>query len=101
MFKALFSLVFNLLATIIQAICYPLNLIITNALPDLSSKINEVTNGIGNLFSTLTWALGLIPNPIVETLLFIITVEVAKHTIFFFFHTLTKIWTVIQKLKFW
>lgn len=101
MFKALFTLVFNLLATIIQVVCLPLNLAITNALPDLTTKINQVTNTINDIFSTLTWALGLIPDVLVETLLFIVTVEIAKHTIFVSTHTLTKIWTVIQKLKFW
>lgn len=101
MFKALFKLIFNLLATIIQVVCLPLNLVITNALPDLTTKINQVTNTINDIFSTLTWALGLIPDVLVETLLFIVTVEIAKHTIFVSTHTLTKIWTVIQKLKFW
>lgn len=101
MFKALFKLIFNLLATIIQVVCLPLNLVVTNALPDLTTKINQVTNTINDIFSTLTWALGLIPDVLVETLLFIVTVEIAKHTIFVSTHTLTKIWTVIQKLKFW
>lgn len=101
MFKALFKLIFNLLATIIQLVCYPLNLAITNALPDLTNKITQVTNSINDIFSTLTWALGLIPDVLVETLLFIVSVEIAKHTIFVSTHTLTKIWTIIQKLKFW
>lgn len=101
MFKALFKVIFNLLATIIQLVCLPLNLIITNALPDLTTKINQIANTINDIFSTLTWALGLIPDALVETLLFIVTVEIAKHTIFVSTHTLIKVWTVIQKLKFW
>ena len=46
MFKALFNIIINMLASVIQIICWPLNTIITAALPDLSEKISFVTNTI-------------------------------------------------------
>ena len=46
MFKLIIGLVINLIATVVQAIMSPINLVITNALPDISSKILQVTNGI-------------------------------------------------------
>lgn len=101
MFKALFNIIINLLATIIQLICWPINQIIITALPDLSTKITEVTNVFGTAFDGLSWAISAVPEQIVSTLLFIISIEIAKHTIFTSTHTLIKVWNVLQKLKFW
>ncbi len=101
MFKALFTGLLNLLASVIQLICWPVNQIISNALPDLSDKILSVTNTLNSVFDSITWALGLIPPLITETLLFILTIEIAKHTIFVSTHTLIKVWNVFQKIKFW
>lgn len=101
MFKALFTGLLNLLASVIQLICWPVNQIISNALPDLSDKILAVTNTLNSVFDSITWALGLIPPLITETLLFILTIEIAKHTIYVSTHTLIKVWNVFQKIKFW
>lgn len=101
MFKALFNIIINLLATVIQIICWPVNQIITSALPDISSKLLEVSNSFNNIFDSITWALGLLPQSIIEILLFILTIEIAKHTIFKSTHMLIKVWNVLQKIKFW
>ena len=101
MFKFLFNVIINMLATVIQIICLPINAIITNAMPDLSSQITNVSNTIGSVFNSLNWAIGLVPSIIIETLLFIITIEIAKHSIFLSTHTLIKVWNVLQKIKFW
>lgn len=101
MFKILFDIIINLLATLIQIVLTPINLVITNTLPDLSDKILQVTNGIPNLFSGLYWALGFLPPGVLPVLLFILAVEIAKHTIFISTHTLIKVWNLFQKLKFW
>lgn len=53
------------------------------------------------MFSSISWALGLIPGYVIEVLLFIFTIEIAKHTIRISTHTLIKIWNLFQKLKFW
>lgn len=101
MFKALFNIIINLLATLVQLICFPLNLVISSALPDFSSKIDQVTSVLASVFDNMSWALGLIPPAITEVLLFILLVEVAKHTIYISTHTLIKVWNIIQKIKFW
>lgn len=101
MFKALFTLIINLIATLIQLIAWPVNQLITNALPDLSSKILQTTNTITGVFSSINWALGLIPDSIIEVLLFILVVEIAKHTIYVSTHGLIKVWNLFQKIKFW
>lgn len=101
MFKALFNIIINMLASVIQVICWPINAIISSALPDLTDKISVVTNSLGTMFDGIGWALGLVPPFIIEVLLFIIAVEIAKHTIFTSTHMLIKVWNVFQKIKFW
>lgn len=101
MFKALFKIIINLMGTIIQLVVFPLNLAITNALPDLSTKILNTSQTILGVFNSMNWALGLVPDAIIETILFIIVVEIAKHTIYLSTHTLIKVWNIFQKIKFW
>lgn len=101
MFQALFNIIINLLATVIQLICWPINALITSTMPDLTAQINQVSNGLNDLFTGIGWALGLLPPGILGVLTFILGVEIAKHTIFVSTHTLIKVWNVLQKLKFW
>lgn len=101
MIQAIFQFLMNLLATVIQIIVWPINAIITATLPDLSGKIQSVAEVFATIFNTITWATGLIPDSIIGTIIFILTVEIAKHTIFTSTHTLLKVWNVLQKIKFW
>lgn len=101
MFKALFNIIFNLLASLIQVVCLPLNVVVENALPDFSAKVADITSTFSQIFLNIQWALGLVPAVVVETVLFIISVEIAKHTIYVSTHTLIKVWNLFQKIKFW
>lgn len=101
MFKVLFNIIINLVATIIQIVLLPINAIITATLPDLTGKISSVVGTISTIFNNMNWALGLIPPILAETILFIITCEIARQTIYISTHALVRMWNVIQKLKFW
>ena len=101
MFKAFFNIIINMLATIIQIVCWGPNQLISATLPDLSAKITFVTENIGSIFNSISWGLGLLPTAVVEVLLFIVLVEIAMHTIFKSTHGLIKVWNVLQKIKFW
>lgn len=101
MLNALMSGLLNILAGLIQIICFIPNKIIEATLPDISQQITQVTEGLGTLFSGIGWALGLLPPGILGVLTFILGVEIAKHSIFISTHTLAKVWTVLQKIKFW
>lgn len=99
--KWLFNIMINLLATLVQIVCIPINSAINSALPDLSNTITQVTTAIGTAFTGMGWALSFLPIPVVRALTFIIGVEIAKHTIFISTHALIKIWNLFQKIKFW
>lgn len=101
MLRLLFEIMANLLASLVQIICLPINALIEATMPDLASSIGTVTSGLASIFNTITWGLGLLPQSLIEILLFIITIEVAKHTIFRSTHMLQRVWHIIQKVKFW
>lgn len=101
MIQAIFRFLLNLLATLIQIVVTPINLLFTTLLPDLSAKISQVNNGIASLFAGIGWALGLLPPGVLPVLIFIITIEIAKHTIWANSHMIIKVWQVLQKIKFW
>ena len=101
MFRALFNIMINLIATIIQIIVWPINSVINATLPDLSDKITQVSGVFGTVFNYISWALSLIPPSVIAVLSFMLVCEIAKHTIFRSTHALVKVWNVFQKIKFW
>ena len=101
MFKLLFNGITSILANLLSVICWPINQIISGVLPDFSDKLTFITDNLSSVFSGLTWAISILPPVVVSTLLFILALEVAKHTIFTSTHALIKVWNLIQKIKFW
>ena len=101
MFATLFNILINMLATLIQIICTPINALISSTLPDFNNWLITTSNGLVNIVNSMTWAVGLIPPYIREIFAFIILVEIAKHTIYLSTNTLVKIWIILDKIKFW
>lgn len=99
--SGLFNLILDLVATLIQIICFPLNALITSLLPDISSSITSVTTGISNLMSYLPWALSILPLSFITTLAVCWTIRLAVANIHISTHALVKVWNVLQKIKFW
>lgn len=101
MFKLLFNGITSILANLLSVICWPINQILENVLPNFSDKLTYITDNLSSVFSGLTWTVSILPPVVVSSLLFILTLEVAKHTIFTSTHALIKVWNLIQKIKFW
>ena len=101
MINAILKGLLNIIATLIQVVTWPLNELITLAIPDLSEQISQVTNTFNSIFGGIGWSLGFIPPVLLGTLIFILTIEICKHTIFVSTHTLLKVWNIFQKIKFW
>lgn len=101
MIQAIFRFLLNLIASLIQIVVFPINQLFITFLPDLSSKITQVNDGLSNLFAGMGWALGLLPPGVLPVLIFILTIEIAKHTIWANSHMIIKVWQVLQKIKFW
>lgn len=101
MFKALFNIMIDIMGSLIQIVTWPINAVITATLPDLNGQIAELTTSLTDIFSNISWALGLIPGSVVNALLFILSCEIAKHVIFVAIHGTVDVWVLFSKIKFW
>lgn len=101
MFKALFKIIIGLLSTLVQIVCLPINSVITSTMPNLSENITFVATHIPDYFSSIAYTLSWIPTIFVNILIFIVSIEIAKYSIYFGTHGLIKVWNLFQKLKFW
>lgn len=99
--SGLFNLILNLVATILQVILLPVNALFNNVFPDLSEYINLVVVGFSDAMSKLGWILSVIPQPVKTTLLFIFTIEVSIIVIMKSTKLTSKLWKLLQKIKFW
>lgn len=98
---ALFNFILTIVMSIVQLICLPLNALFNNVFPDFSNYIEIINNGLNEAFTGFSWAVSIIP-PLVRTvLLFIFTVELSIILIMRSTKLTTKVWNILQKLKFW
>lgn len=101
MINAIIKGLLSILSTLVKLITFIPNQIITAALPDISSFVVTTSNNIVNLFDGITWGLGFVPSAVLSALLFIFSVEIAKHSIWVLTNVFYRIWEVLQRVKFW
>lgn len=101
MFATLFNLIFNLLATLVQIVLFPINNIVDSLLPDLTDKITYLNNNMPALFNNINWFINILPSYTRTVLLFAIEIMIVKYTIYISTHAVIKVWNLFQKLKFW
>lgn len=99
--SALFNFILTIVMSIIQLICLPLNALFEGIFPDLSDKISMIQNGLNEAYSSLSWAINIIPPNVRSTLLFIFTIELSLLVIMKSTKATSRVWTILQKLKFW
>ena len=99
--EKIFNIVINLLGSLVQIICYPLNAMIVKLMPDLSLKIVEINNNVSTLFDSLIWGLGLIPGILKTTLILIVSMEIVRFNIYLSTRSVLAVVHIIKKLKFW
>lgn len=60
-----------------------------------------IDNALNTAYSGLSWAISIIPPMVRDTLLFIFTIELSMLVIMRSSHMTSKVWNLLQKLKFW
>lgn len=99
--SALFDFILGLVGTIIQIIVLPVNLLIQNTMPDIAQGISTVSTGFSTVFSSMTWAISLVPQVLLWTFTFCYGLRLAVSTLGISTRGLIRIWNVFQKIKFW
>lgn len=97
----LFNFILTIIMTIVQIICLPLNALFSAVFPDFSEKMSTIQSGLNSAFTSLSWAISIIPPMVRDVLLFIFTIEMSLLVIMKSTHLTAKIWSILQKLKFW
>lgn len=99
--SALFNFILTIIMSIIQLICLPLNALFNGIFPDFTDKIDLIQEGLDTAYSSLSWGINIIPPTCRSTLLFIFTIELSILVIMRSTKMTSRVWTILQKLKFW
>ncbi len=99
--SAFFNFLLSIIMTIVQLICAPLNALFSTIFPDFSSWLTNINNALKIAFSSLSWAISIIPPLVREVLLLIFTIELSLLVVMKSTHLTAKAWKILQKLKFW
>lgn len=101
MIKALLNGLLTAITNLISVFCIPVDLLINTAFPDLSSSVSKAEAGITQLFSNISYALGFVPSSLIEALILILTLQVTFLGLMISYHGISRVFKVIQKIKFW
>lgn len=99
--SGLFDFILGLVGTLIQIVSWPVNQLITNAMPDISQGISTVSTGFSTVFGSMTWAISLVPQVLLWTFTFCYGLRLVVSTIGISTRGLIRVWNLFQKIKFW
>lgn len=102
MIKAIINGIMKLVTSILNIVLLPVNTLIANIFPDMSSAINTFTTFITNYVGgSLAYFSSILP-PITRNIIVIwLTFLITYYGVVWSYTLIMKIWNVIQKIKFW
>ena len=98
---AFFNFLLSIIMSIIQLICLPINTLLNSVAPDFSESLTTIDTALSAAYTNISWAISLIPPTVRQALVFIFTLELTFLVIMRSTHSVSKIWSVLQKLKSW
>lgn len=100
--KALLNGILNVITSLLNIFLLPINVLIENIFPDMSSAISTFNNFINNYVGgTLSYFFSILP-PIFRGLLVLwFTFVISYYSVYYSYLAIIKIWNIIQKIKFW
>lgn len=102
MIKAIINGLMSLVTSILNIILLPINLLIENIFPDMSSAINTFSTFVNTYVgSTIGYFSSVLP-PITRSVIGLwLTFLVVYYGVVWSYTAIIKIYNVIQKIKFW
>ncbi len=102
MINAIFSGLFKLLNSIIDLVLTPLNLLVSNIFPDFSQMVGSFTTAVDTYMGNgLAYFFSMLPGVTRYVVLLYLTLLIGYYTISVNAFAITKIWSLIQKIKVW
>lgn len=102
MIKSILNGILKMITKLLNVFLLPINALIENLFPDMTSAISTFTNFIDNYLGTgLSYFFNIFP-PIFRGLLGLwFTFVISYYSIYFTYKGAIKVWSVIRKVKFW
>lgn len=102
MINAIINGILKVITTLLSVFLLPVNLLIENLFPDMTSAISHFNNFVTTYFgSTLSFFFNLLP-PIFRGIVILwLSFLISYYTIYFSYLAIVKLFDVIQKIKFW
>lgn len=102
MINAILNGILKVITTLLNIFLLPVNLLVESLFPDMTQAIGHfnsfVTTYLGN---PLSYFFNLLP-PIFSSILTLwLTFLISYYTVYYSYLAIIKIWSVIQKIKFW
>lgn len=102
MIKALLNGLLSMITSLLNVFLLPINALIENVFPDMAGAINTFNTFVDTYIGgSLSYFFSILP-PIFRGLLILwFTFVVSYYGIYYTYTGIIKIWSVIQKIKFW
>lgn len=102
MIKALLNGIMKIVTSALDIVLLPVNSLIQNIFPDMSNAIGNFNNFVSTYIGgTLGYFFSILP-PITRGIIILwFTFLITYYGIVWSYSLITKIWNVIQKIKFW
>lgn len=102
MIKAILNGLLSALTGVVNFLLTPINLLVSNVFPNMSSAIATFTNFVNTyLGSNLSYFFSMFPPTFKTLLVLFITFCAGYYTVYYSYIAIVKIFNVIQKVKFW
>ena len=102
MIKAILNGLLSALSGVVSFLLTPVNALVENLFPDMASAIATFNNFVDTyLGSNLAYFFSMFPPIFKSLLVMFFTFCIAYYTVHFTYIALVKIFTIIQKVKFW
>lgn len=102
MAKAIFKVLFGIIKKIVEIFLTPVNLLIVNLFPDLSSIISTFNSACTSLIGgTLGYFASILPPITRSVILLWLGILISYYTILFSFHLIMKVIAIIKAIKVW
>lgn len=102
MIKALLNGLLSIITSLLNIFLLPINALIENIFPDMASAISTFNTFVNTYVGgTLSYFFSMFP-PIFRSLLALwFTFVISYYGIYYTYTGIIKIWSIIQKIKFW
>lgn len=102
MAKAIFKVLLKFISSIVDLILLPIDTLVLNAFPDLSSYISRFNYILENIMDrAIPFFLNLIPPITLNVIVVFLTTFVSLYALAYTIHLTLKVIEIIKKLKIW